>query len=426
MRKTKQTYRTSRSLPVLLAAAVLLIFSSGGCSLYLLQNLDGSTGTGGGISGETGELVVSINSAGVKTLNPPISMTPASYTVSGSDGNGGAFQEDTSASSVTIPNLAFGTWTVTVDALNDIGTVIGRGQDSVAVDAGQTSMVNVEVAELDGYGAVHLSVLWPAEAVQNPSVQAQLLPSVGTAITLPFSAPDSGSSTCTQADIPRGYYTLELQLLDNGIAVAGAVEIVRIVKDQTTSGTFEFTEINTADGGVAVEITPKIYDPIEVTLSGQLASLEAGSSMTVTAAVPADTGTVTYKWYLNGLSKTTGSSYTLGADLAEGSYRLDVTVMTTDGNRAGSASHTFQVVAGAITQATLEWDPNSEPDLAGYKLHYGPASRSYDTVIDVGNQTTYTLTDLEVGETYYIAATAYNTSGMESGYSNEVVFDTAS
>ena len=148
--------------------------------------------------------------------------------------------------------------------------------------------------------------------------------------------------------------------------------------------------------------------------------------MTVTAGVPEDTGSVTCTWYLNGLSQATGSSCTLGAGLSQGSYRLDVTVMSADGNRPGSATHTFQLIPGAVTQATLEWDPNSEPDLAGYKLHYGLASRSYDTTVDVGNRTTYTITNLEVGETYYIAATAYNTSGLESGYSNEVVLSTSS
>jgi len=201
---------------------------------------------------------------------------------------------------------------------------------------------------------------------------------------------------------------------------------VRIVKDQATSGTFEFTEIDSPGGGVAVEITPEIYDPIEVTLSGQVDTLETGTAMTVTASVPSDTGSVAFSWYINGLFKASGSSYTLGADLVEGTYRLDVTVMASDGSRAGSATHTFQVIAGAVTQATLEWDPNSEADLAGYKLHYGLASGSYDTTIDVGNQTTYTITDLDVGETYYIAATAYNTTGLESGYSNEVIFDSSS
>jgi len=419
-------YGTIKKTFILFSAAAFLLFSSGGCSLYLLHNLDDPIGSGGGTDGETGELVVTINSAGVKTLTPPISMTPAGYTITGNDGNGGAFEENTAASSVTIPNLAFGTWTVTVDALNDIGTIIGRGQNQVDVNAGQTSNINVVVAELDGSGTLDLSLLWPAGDTQNPSVAATLNPVAGSSIDLTFTIPTPGNAVSSQSDIPRGYYTLELQLLDNGIAVAGVAEIVRIVKDQATSGTFEFTEIDSPGGGVAVEITPEIYDPIEVTLSGQVDTLETGTAMTVTASVPSDTGSVAFSWYINGLFKASGSSYTLGADLVEGTYRLDVTVMASDGSRAGSATHTFQVIAGAVTQATLEWDPNSEADLAGYKLHYGLASGSYDTTIDVGNQTTYTITDLDVGETYYIAATAYNTTGLESGYSNEVIFDSSS
>jgi hypothetical protein len=72
-------------------------------------------------------------------------------------------------------------------------------------------------------------------------------------------------------------------------------------------------------------------------------------------------------------------------------------------------------------QATLAWDANTELDLAGYKLHYGTASGSYAVHIDVHNVTTYTVTGLTAGQTYYFAATAYDTSGNESGYSNQVV-----
>jgi len=67
----------------------------------------------------------------------------------------------------------------------------------------------------------------------------------------------------------------------------------------------------------------------------------------------------------------------------------------------------------------LAWDPNNESDLAGYKLYYGTSSRSYGPPIDVGNKTTYTLSGLTSG-TYYLAVTAYSTSGKESGFSDEV------
>lgn len=68
---------------------------------------------------------------------------------------------------------------------------------------------------------------------------------------------------------------------------------------------------------------------------------------------------------------------------------------------------------------TLSWDPNTEPDLAGYKVYYGTSSHNYTETIDVGNTTTYQITGLSEG-TYYFAVTAYDTSGNESDFSDEV------
>ena len=76
-------------------------------------------------------------------------------------------------------------------------------------------------------------------------------------------------------------------------------------------------------------------------------------------------------------------------------------------------------------QATLAWDPNTESDLAGYRVHYGTASGSYTVHTDVHNVTSYTMTGLTAGQTYYFAATAYDASGNESGYSNPVSYAVA-
>ncbi|GAX59620.1 hypothetical protein SCALIN_C04_0108 [Candidatus Scalindua japonica] len=55
-------------------------------------------------------------------------------------------------------------------------------------------------------------------------------------------------------------------------------------------------------------------------------------------------------------------------------------------------------------------------------IYSGISSRNYDSVNDVGNQTSYTMQNLVEGQTYYFAVTAYDTANNESGYSEEVVY----
>ncbi|OPX39565.1 MAG: hypothetical protein B1H11_02735 [Desulfobacteraceae bacterium 4484_190.1] len=88
-------------------------------------------------------------------------------------------------------------------------------------------------------------------------------------------------------------------------------------------------------------------------------------------------------------------------------------------------------------QVKLKWDANNEDDLAGYKLYYktGLSGEPYNgagadqgasplivplaSLSDVNNPE-FTLTGLSDNEVYYFAITAYDTEGLESGYSNEV------
>jgi hypothetical protein len=68
----------------------------------------------------------------------------------------------------------------------------------------------------------------------------------------------------------------------------------------------------------------------------------------------------------------------------------------------------------------LSWDPNHEPDLAGYRIYYGTSSRNYDQTTDVGNTSSCTLSGLEPTRRYYMVLTAYDIPGNESDFSNEV------
>lgn len=68
---------------------------------------------------------------------------------------------------------------------------------------------------------------------------------------------------------------------------------------------------------------------------------------------------------------------------------------------------------------TTNEDGTPLTDLSGYKVYYGNLSGEYNNTEDVGNLTTYKVTNLGDGEWYFVV-TAYDTSGNESAYSNEV------
>jgi hypothetical protein len=350
-------------------------------------------------------------------------MVPKSYDFQGTGPEGTNFTVNSGNLPVTVQKLRFGAWRLTVNVKNIDSTVIATGESTVTLQTGVTQSVSISAKPVAGYGTLDLTVLWTPADVQSPSLKAQVIPSSGAPIDLSFSMPEAGKATSRSDTIPTGYHTLTLQLLDNGVPVMGAVETVRIVNGGITSGSYTFSKVNKPGGSVSINTSPDMTDPLTVSMSGQLNEILVGQSMTVQAAVSGYSGSCVFNWYVNAELKASGQTsktFTIGSGLPAGVYRLDLVVFTADGSRSGSASHTFSVKEPA--QVTLLWDPNTEQDLAGYKLFYGPSSKGYVSSVDVGNQTNYTLTGLARTTTYYIAAKAYNTTGVESDYSNEVVF----
>ena len=77
----------------------------------------------------------------------------------------------------------------------------------------------------------------------------------------------------------------------------------------------------------------------------------------------------------------------------------------------------FQAEAASVS---LAWKPSADPNVVGYSLFYGSASRQYTSCRDAGTNTELILDGLENGQTYYFATAAYTASGAVSPFSNEV------
>ena len=113
----------------------------------------------------------------------------------------------------------------------------------------------------------------------------------------------------------------------------------------------------------------------------------------------------------------------------EGTY-ADVIISVSDGEATTSLpAFSIEVTQTALGSMTLTWTPPTEnddgsalTDLAGYKLYYGTSSGSYNHQVRIDNPgiSTYVIDNL-VPNTYYVVATAFNSAGVESAYSNEAV-----
>lgn len=79
-------------------------------------------------------------------------------------------------------------------------------------------------------------------------------------------------------------------------------------------------------------------------------------------------------------------------------------------------------LAQAQSSVTLAWSPSADSTVVGYRLYQGGASQSYTNIVDVGAATTYTVTGLAAGATYFFAVTAYDATGLESPFSNEISY----
>ena len=84
----------------------------------------------------------------------------------------------------------------------------------------------------------------------------------------------------------------------------------------------------------------------------------------------------------------------------------------------------FCIVSSPLA-VTLQWDANTESDLAGYNIYRSQTYRSGYIKVNqnIITSTSFVDTPPQYLDTYYYVATALNTSGLESGYSNQVQYD---
>jgi hypothetical protein len=158
-----------------------------------------------------------------------------------------------------------------------------------------------------------------------------------------------------------------------------------------------------------------------------------GSTKTLTAKLSATSGSVTISSVSssNSLFAVTGATFPLTVP-AGGSVALDV-AFTPQHSVASSGKLSFTSNAtdspasesltgtGTAPYVSLSWNASNSPDIVGYNIYRSKTSSGgYSKLNAKLDADTYYTDSTVAGETtYYYATTAVNSSGKESGYSNQ-------
>ena len=73
----------------------------------------------------------------------------------------------------------------------------------------------------------------------------------------------------------------------------------------------------------------------------------------------------------------------------------------------------------ATSTVTLGWNPSPSTGVAGYFIYYGTSSGNYSFQVPVYGATNLTL-NLTTGQTYYFAATAFDSNFNQSAFTPEI------
>jgi uncharacterized delta-60 repeat protein len=228
-----------------------------------------------------------------------------------------------------------------------------------------------------------------------------------TATTNPPSLPvvityDSSSTAPTNAGIYDVVATINdpnFQGSGTGLLSIGpAGQTINVTTPAPSSATDGAAFTVSATGGASGQ-------PVVIAGTG---ACSGGGNGSVLITMTSGTGTCTVTYNQAGSTNYSAAPQVTGTTSAE---QLP-SPSPPSGLRITSSSSTGEV--------SLVWNPNTIPGPAGYRIYYGTTPGDYTSSIDVGNATSFALTDLTPGLTYYFAVTAYNRYGAESTISGEL------
>jgi hypothetical protein len=354
---------------------------------------------------------LAISNSGTGTLNWTVSDNANWLTLSPSSGTGNGAV----TMSVNSAGLAVGTYNGTI-------TVSATGATNTPRTVPVTLTVTSAPAPTIGVAPSTLTFS-ATQGGANPANQSVSISNTGTG-TLNWTASDNASWLTLSPGSGNGNGTVTASPNITGLT-AGTYNATI-----TVSGTGA-TNSPTIPVTLTVNPPPPVIGLGPTTLS--FTATQGGTNPASQNISVSNTGGGTLNWSASDNASWLSLSPTSGTDngtvaasiniagLAAGSYNATITVAA-PGVTSRTVTVALTVNSAPTSSVTLTWNQNSESDLAGYKVYRSTTPGVYGAPIATlqGNVATYQATGLQAGTTYYFVVTAYDSSGNESGFSNEV------
>ena len=322
-----------------------------------------------------GTLVVKVSGAQARGILPAVSMVTSEYELTICDSLGIPKINttlDPSETSVSY-KLPAGRYTVTIDAKNTDGTVIGSGTESIIVNAGATNTATVTIRETEGVGTFAVSI-----SANDGYALTLKLYNLSNEVIYSGNLVYSEGIYTTDGPIKKtnGFYRFEITRTDTGARVKS--DSVRIVNGFTSTYSARFTF--SSDGSIAI-VNEMINIPtIRISLEDEI--METTDSLVASADI-SGINDYTACWYVDGVAVGSFGEY---ADLEyplsnmeNGSH--EVTLYVKNSQIIWSESKMFNVGSGrSISLANLAaggsieidgLDADSSIALSGFSLEDG-------------------------------------------------------
>lgn len=340
------------SMPVMLVIAVMVFALLAGACTNLLGTEDGTATDSG-----SGTLLLTLSQpVGAQWVDQP-DKDIDKYVVTGSGPNGASFVHEITNGGTTleVPGLIQGSWTVVVNGYNEAEEKIGSGSVSFSISPNATVVKTVTVSDLQGEGDVDLEITWDAAVAVDSVVRSLKLNGNGSDVLSNDDVLQLEKDNWSFAGkLEAGTYllTFDLRDSDNNLLFP-IVQSVEVVAGLVTEGTFHITEAMAHIGDFDLEIVDGVSQALAIDLQTDIPSAAGGKisevqSVTVSAnPTPADDGSYAYAWYVNAaqLAGESGSSVTL-ENLSVGFQHI--TVVIWHGNRITSETSTIEVTPSNI------------------------------------------------------------------------------